>query len=77
MGRIGEDLWKKNVRKCQNRIFLGKKPVGCTCTDWQWVTGTGTGQRDTSTTCSSSPVFGYFAPLSPVIIHRLFRDPKK
>ena len=39
-------------------------------TDWKWMTGTGT-------TPSNSPVFAYFAPLSPKFIHRLFRDPKK
>ena len=48
-----------------------------TGTDWQWMTGTGTGQSGTGTTTFNSPVFAYFAPLSPVFIHRLFRDPKK
>ena len=46
-------------------------------TDWKWMTGTGTGQSGTGTTPSNSPVFAYFAPLSPVFIHRLFKDPKK
>ena len=52
-----------------------QKPVGCigtaqigTGTDWQWITGT---------TTSSSPIFAYFAPLSPVFIRRMFKDPKK
>ena len=43
----------------------------------QWVTCTNTGQSCTDTGCSSNPIFAYFAPLSPVFIHRLFRDPKK
>ena len=46
-------------------------------TDWKWMTGTGTGQSGTGTTTSSSHVFAYFAPLSPVFIPRIFRDPKK
>ena len=48
-----------------------------TGTDWQLINSTGTGQRGTGTTTSSSPIFPYFALLSPVFIHRLFRDPKK
>ena len=31
MGRIGEELWMKNV-KMQNPAFSGQKPVGCTDT---------------------------------------------
>ena len=48
-----------------------------TGTDWQWITGTDTGQSGTGTTTSNSPVFAYFAPLSPVFVYQLFRDPKK
>ena len=48
-----------------------------TSTDWQWITGTGTGQSGTCTTTSNSPVFAYFASLSPVFVYQLFRDPKK
>ena len=48
-----------------------------TSTDWQWITGTDTGQSGTSTTTSSSPVLTYFYIVSPVFMHRLFRDPKK
>ena len=48
-----------------------------TGTNWQRGTGTGTSQSGAGTTTSNSPVFAYFAPLSPVFIHRLFRDPKK
>ena len=48
-----------------------------TGTDWQWMIGTGTGQSGTGTTTSSSLVFAYFAPLSPVFIPRMFRNPKK
>ena len=43
----------------------------------QWASGTGTTQIGTGTTTFSSPVFAYFAPLSPVFLHRLFRNPKK
>ena len=57
-------------------IGTGTAQTG-TGTDWQWITCTGTGQSGTRTGSSSSPVFAYFAPLSPVFIHRLFRDPKK
>ena len=32
MGRIGEDLWKKNERKMPNSNISGQKPVGCTGT---------------------------------------------
>ena len=49
----------------------------CTGTDWQWITCTGIGQSGTGTSCSSSPVFAYFAPLSLVFMYQLFRDPKK
>ena len=48
-----------------------------TDTHWQWMIGTGTGQSGTGTTTSSNPFFAYFAPLSPVFIPRMFRDPKK
>ena len=48
-----------------------------TGTDWQWITGTSTGQSGTGTTSSSSPDFACFAPLSPVFVYQLFRDPKK
>ena len=48
-----------------------------TGTDWQWITGTDTGQSGTGTTTSNSPVFAYFAPLSPVFVYQLFKDPKK
>ena len=48
-----------------------------TCTTRQRGTGTSTSQSGTGTTTSSSPVFSYFAPLSPLFIHRLFRNPKK
>ena len=43
----------------------------------QWASGTGTTENGIGTTTSSNPVFAYFAPLSPVFIHRLFRNPKK
>ena len=43
----------------------------------QWAIDTGTGQSGTDTTTSSSPVFAYFALLSPVFVYQLFRDPKK
>ena len=46
-----------------------------TGTDWQWITGTS--QSGTGTTTSSSPVFAYFAPLSPIFVYQLFRDPNK
>ena len=29
MGRIGEDLWKKNERKMPKSNISGEKPVGC------------------------------------------------
>ena len=48
-----------------------------TGTSRQRGTGTGTNKSGTDTTTSSSPVFAYFAPLSPVFIHLLFRDPRK
>ena len=32
MGRIGEDLWKKNERKMPKSNISGQKPVGCTGT---------------------------------------------
>ena len=48
-----------------------------TGTMMQWASGTGTSHSGTGTTTSSSPVFAYFAPLSLVFIHRLFRNPKK
>ena len=48
-----------------------------TGTNRQRGTGTGTSQSGTGTITSRSPVFAYFAPLSPVFIHRLFRNPKK
>ena len=59
-------------------IGTGTAQTG-TGTDWQWITGTGTGtgQSGTGTTSSSSPVFACFAPLSPVFVYQLFRDPKK
>ena len=57
-------------------IDIGTTQTG-TYTDWQRGTGTGTSQGGTGTTTSSSPVFAYFAPLSPVFIPRMFRDPKK
>ena len=60
----------------QREIGTGTAQTG-TGTDWQWVTGTGTGHSGTSTTPSNSPVFAYFAPLSPVFVYQLFRNPKK
>ena len=57
-------------------IGTGTTQTG-TDTDWQWITGTGIVQSDTGTTTSSSPIFAYFSPLSPVFIPRMFRDPKK
>ena len=57
-------------------ISTGTTQTG-TGTDWQRETGTGTSQGGTGTTTSSSPVFAYFAPLSPVFVYQLFRDPKK
>ena len=57
-------------------IGTGTAQIG-TGTDWQWTTDTGTDQSGTGTTTSSSPVFAYFAPLSPVFVYQLFRDPKK
>ena len=32
MGRIGEDLWKKNVRKMPKSNITGQKPLWCTGT---------------------------------------------
>ena len=55
MGRIGEDLWKRNEWKCQNHAFLGKTRRGYryrrsgTGTRMQWAIGTGTTQTDTGT----------------------------
>ena len=80
-------LWAKTSRqyryqfsgtgtRMQWAIGTGTTQTG-TGTDWQWITGTGTGQSGTGTTTSSNPVFAYFAPLSPIFIHRLFREPKK
>ena len=48
-----------------------------TGTDWQWTNGTGTGQSGTGTTTPNTPVLTCFAPLSPVFVFRMFRDPKK
>ena len=48
-----------------------------TGTNSQRGTGTGTSQSGTGTTTSSSTVFAYFAPLSSVFMHRLFKNPKK
>ena len=39
--------------------------------------GTGTNQSVTSTDAPSNPIFAYFALLSLVFVHRLFRDPNK
>ena len=80
---IWDDLEKIGGRKmsenAKNQAFLGKNPwvtgtgaagssgIG---TDWQWVTGTSTDHSGTGTTTSSSPVFAYFASLSPVFIYR-------
>ena len=57
-------------------IGTGTTQTG-TGTDWQWITGIGTGQSGTGTTTSSNPIFAYFAPLSPIFVYQLFRDPKK
>ena len=65
-----EYFWTKTRRVYRYRL-------SCIGTGMQWVTCTGTGQSCTGTGCSSSLIFAYFAPLSPVFIHRLFRDPKK
>ena len=59
MGRIGEDWWMKNERKCQKSNISGQKPVGCTGTGMQWATFTGTGQGCTGTGCSNNPIFAY------------------
>ena len=62
--------------RMQWAIGTGTTQTG-TGTDWQWITGTGTSQSGTGTTTSSSPVLTYFCTVSPVFMHRLFRDPKK
>ena len=61
--------------RMQWAIGIGTTQIG-TGTEWQWITGTGTDQSGTGTDqsgtgtiSSSSPVFAYFAPLSPVFIH--------
>ena len=41
-----------------------------TGTHWQCGTGTGT-------TASCNPIFACYAILSPVFVHRLFKDPNK
>ena len=46
-------------------------------TNRQGGTGAGTNQSGIGTTTPNSPVFAYFTPLSPIFIHRLFRNPKK
>ena len=56
------------------KTFLVQKGSG-TDTRWQWMTGTGTSQSGTGTTASCNLKLEYFAPLSPVLIHRLFRNP--
>ena len=79
-----EETW---VRNTKTQHFLGKieywyryqKVVLIPML--QRASGTGTTQTDTdthlqrgtgtSTTTSNSPVFAYFAPLSPVFMHRL------
>ena len=50
MGRIGEDLWKKNVRKMPKSNISGQKTrrvyryrLSYIGTGMQWVTCTGTG----------------------------------
>ena len=65
-----EYFWTKTHRVYWYRL-------SCTGTGMQWVTCTDTGQSCTDIGCSSSPIFAYFAPLSPVFLHRLFRDLKK
>ena len=39
--------------------------------------GTGTNQSGTGTDAFSNPVFAYYALLSLVFVHQLFRDPNK
>ena len=74
--RVYRYRWSGTGTGMQWAIGTGTAQTG-TGTDWQWITCTGTGQSGTGTSGSSSPVFSYFAPLSLVFIHRLFRDPKK
>ena len=52
-------------------------PKSGTGTMMQWSSGTGTTQTGTGTTSSCNLKLAYFAPLSPVFIHLLFRNPKK
>ena len=48
-----------------------------TGTHWQLSTSTSTGQSGTSTDASYNLIFACYALLSPVFVHRLFRDPNK
>ena len=59
-----------SVPMLQRASGTGTTQTG-TDTHWQRGTGTDTSQSGTGTTTSSSPVFAYFAPLSPVYMHRL------
>ena len=57
--------------KCTGTTLSG------TGTHWQCGTGTGTSQSGIGTTASYNPGFACYAILSPVFVHRLFRDPNK
>ena len=48
-----------------------------TGTHWQKRIGTSTGPSGTGTDASSNPIFACYVLLSPIFVHRLFRDPNK
>ena len=41
------------------------------------LSGIGTGPSGTSTDAPNNPSFAYFASLSPIFVHRLFKDLNK
>ena len=60
----------------QRRSGTGTTQSG-TGTHWQEGTGTGTGPSGTGIDVSCNPIFACYTTLSPVFVHRLFRDPNK